>query len=198
MKRFLVVVCAVAVCLGAATANAQTAVPFVQVYFDAGWSVTNPESCPTEPVGTTTGTLYVVARNWNVWMQSIEYAIDYPPELQWLGDFVDPATQLKIGSSPLALGGIAVTWQSRGNAYQPLLIQTASILWLCEGCFTAQNITLTVVKHPSTGWPENWLVRGIEAGSFNELQGIGMASVVCPIVPVEETTWGGIKAQYDN
>jgi hypothetical protein len=199
MKRFLVVVCAVAVCLSAATANAQTAVPFVQVYFDEGWSVTNPESCPLAPAGTLTGTLYVVARNWNIWMQSIEYAIEYPPELVWLGDIVNPATQLKLGDSPTTSlsGGIAVTWRTRGNAFQPLLIQKASILWNCEGCFT-QNITLRVVKHPSTAWPENWLVRGLESPTFAEVQGVGMASVVCPTVPVEETTWGGIKAQYGN
>ena len=199
MKRFLVVVCAVAVCLGAATANAQTSVPFVQVYFDEGWSVTNPPACPTEDPGTQTSTIYVVARNWNMWMQSIEYAIEYPPELVWLGDFVNPATQLELGDSPTTSlsGGIAVTWRTRGNAFNPLLIQWATILWNCQGCAT-QNITLTVVKHPSTVWPENWLVRALESPNFAEAQGIGMASVVCPIVPVDETTWGGIKAQYGN
>ena len=72
MKKILVVVCAVAFCLGAANAGAQTAVPYVQIYFDEGQSVTVLEECPTGPVGT----LYVVAHNWNMWMAAIEYLIE--------------------------------------------------------------------------------------------------------------------------
>jgi len=199
MKKFLVVVCAVAVCLGAATANAQTAVPHVQVYFDEGWSITNPESCPDADLGTVFGTLYVVARNYNMWMQSIEYSIEYPPEILWFGDAIDPTTQLKIGASPTTsvAGGISVTWQSRGNAFHPMLIQTVSFGWMCRNC-VEQNITVRVVKHPATAWAETWLVRALRSPDFQQVAGVGMASVVCPTVPVEETTWGGIKAQYGN
>jgi hypothetical protein len=139
--------------------------------------------------------MYVVAHNWNMWMQSIEYAIDLPPQLAFLGDNVDPATQLSLGDSPLSAGGIAVTWTSRGNAFHPLLIEKVGILWLCQGC-PVQNIPVIVVQHPSTDWP-NGLIRALEAGSFAEFGGVGMTSMICPTVPVEETTWGGIKALYN-
>jgi hypothetical protein len=196
MKRFLVVVCAVAVCLSAATANAQTAVPYVQVYFDEGLSQSHA-NCPDAPAGSQASFLYVVAHNWDMWMQSIEYAIEYPPELTFLGDFVDPATQLELGASPTTslAGGIAVTWTSRGNAFRPLLIQRASVLWMCEGC-PLTNIPVVVVQHPSTELPDG-LIRAIEAGSSAEFGGVGMTSFICPTVPVEETTWGGIKSLYN-
>lgn len=193
MKRFLVVVCVIVVGVWAATASAQTATPYIQVYFDPGYSLTVLEGCPVDPVGT----LYVVAHNFEMWMQSIEYAIEYPPQVTWLGDAVDDQFQLKIGSSPLANGGIAITWTSRGNAFSPLLLQTASVLYNCENC-VEQNVPITVLKHPSTAWPEMWKVRAIRNPDFAEVWGVGMTSLLCATVPVEETTWGGIKALYGN
>lgn len=195
MKRFLVVVCAVAVCLGAATVHAQTAVPMVSVYFDEYFGVTGLEQCPVEPIGT----VYVVAENWDMWMQSIEYAIDYPAQMVWLGDAVDDATQLKLGSSPLfgVHGGIAVTWQTRGNGFHPLLIQTASIAWDCQGC-TVQNIPVVVVQKATAEALPGGLIRALESPNFETHGGVGMTSYLCATVPVEETTWGAVKALYGN
>ena len=199
MKRFLVVVCAVVVCLSAATAHSQTAVPMVSVYFDEYFGVTGLEQCPTEPLGT----LYVVAENFNEWVQSIEYAIDYPVQITFLGDAVDDATQLKLGTSPVRpydpddIYGIAVTWQSRGNGFHPLLIQTAGVFFDCEGC-SVQNIPIVVVQKPTANALPDGLIRALRSPDQATLGAVGMTSYLCATVPVEETTWGAVKALYGN
>ena len=100
---------------------------------------------------------------------------------------------LKIGSSPL---GIALSWKNApGVAFTSLRLQEASVAWNCSGC-TDQNITVTVKKHPaSDATMPDYMVRALDFNQ-NEFWGIGMVAVICPTVPVEETTWGGIKAQY--
>jgi hypothetical protein len=193
MKKILVVVCAVAFCLAAASADAQvTPVPYVQVYFDEFHTVTVLEECPTAPAGT----LYVVAHNWNMWMSAIEYRIEYPPEVGFLGDSIDEDRQLAIGQSPT---GIAIAWKNTpGKAFVSLRLQTVSVLWNCEDCQT-QNVTITVVKSPDSDPTQpNHLVRALDWPDEAEHWGFGMAAYLCAIVPVEETTWGGIKAQYDR
>jgi len=190
MKKILVVVCAVAFCLGAASADAQ--VPYVQVYFDSLHTESVLEECPTDPQGT----LYVVAHNWGIWMSGIEYQINYPPEMTFLGDFIDEDRQLSIGSSPT---GISIAWKNApGAAFVSLRLQTVSVWYTCDGC-QVQNITVTVVKHPvSDPTQPNHMVRAVDWPDEADHWGVGMASVICPTVPVEETTWGGIKAQYGD
>ena len=187
MKKILVVVCAVAFCLGAASANAQVA--YVQPYFDELHTVTVLDSCPSEPLGT----IYVVAHNWGIFMSAIEYQINYAPQITWLGDNIDDVAMLKIGSSPT---GISLAWKNTpGLAFTSLLLQTASVLYNCSGC-EEQNITVTVVKHPASDPTKpNYMVRALDFNQ-NEYWGIGMVAIICPTVPVEETTWGSIKAQY--
>ena len=191
MKKILVVVFAVVVMLGAAQVNAQ--VPYVQVYFDEAWQTPVLESCPDLPPGTEVSTIYVVAHNFNMWMNGIEYMINYPTELTWLGDSIGP-DRLSIGNSP---SGIGVTWPVPGNGFGGLLVQTANVLWMCEGC-SSNDITITVVRHPFTPWPETHLVRAVRWPDLGIVQGVGMAAAVCLIIPVQETTWGGIKAQYND
>jgi hypothetical protein len=134
-----------------------------------------------------------------MWVKSIEYAIEYPPQVTWLGDDINDAAQLKLGSSPTtsASGGIAITWTSRGNGYQPLLIQTASVLYDCEFC-TVQNIPIVVVQKPTAGALPDGLIRIIRSPDDAEIGAVGMTSYLCATVPVEETTWGNIKALYNN
>jgi hypothetical protein len=187
MKKVLVVVCAVAFCLGAASADAQ--VPYVQPYFDELQTVTILDECPTDPAGR----LYIVAHNWGIFMSAIEYRIEYAPEITFLGDFIDEANILSIGSSPT---GIALAWKnSPGVAFTSLRLQEVSVFYTCTAC-EVTNITVTVKKHPDSDPTQpDYLVRALDFNQ-NEYWGIGMVAVICPTVPVEETTWGGIKAQY--
>lgn len=194
MKRTLVVVVAIAVGLFASVSSAQT--PHVVVYFDN--TMTQQQACcPDAPVGTVAQTLYVVANNFNMWVSAVEYMIEYPPSLMFLGDDVDDGpggTQLRIGQSPT---GIGITWPLPANGFNPLLCQKANVLWMCSaGDLSVVNQLLVVKPYPSSG-----KVRAIRWPDEGEVLGVGLISVICPdeiVIPVEETTWGGIKALYDE
>lgn len=184
MKKVLAVVLTVAfVGMWAYTATAQT--PHVVVFFDEeAWTQTT-EVCQGNGVF---DTLSVVAVNFNMWISAIEYAVNYPPSTQWIADL--PVTPLNIGSTP---GGVASTWNLPQNGFAPLGVMNVLVMWTCDDCYTSANDPIIVSPHPLTGfiraarYPDNVLV-----------DGVGLTSLVCPVVPVEEKTWGGVKALYDN
>lgn len=208
MKKTLVVVVAIAIALGASVVSAQ--IPNVGVYFDNTYTQMDAV-CPTNPAGTVFTKLYVVANNYNMWVSAIEYQIELPPSLMFLGD-IDPSggnwagSQLKIGSSP---AGIGVSWPLPANGFVPLRVQEISVLWQCQNvgtveapaCVLADGVTgftdhtINVYKYPTSDngpravrWPDEVVVVGV-----------GLTSVICgDVIPVEETTWGGIKALYNQ
>lgn len=208
MKKTLVVVVAIAIALSASVASAQ--IPNVVVYFDLTYTQMDA-LCPPDPAGTVATELYVVANNFNMWMSAIEYMVELPPSLMFLGD-IDPTgggwagSQLKIGSS---VTGIGISWPLPANAFVPLRCQKISVLWQCQNlgtveapnCVLADGVTgftdhtINVYKYPTSAdgpravrWPDNVVVGGV-----------GLTSVICgQTIPVEETTWGGIKALYDE
>ena len=169
--------------LGTSIVSAQT--PNVQVFFDEYFGQTHLSQCPDAPTGTVVGTAYVVASNFGMWISAVEYGINYPAQLGFLGDNTGG---LDIGSSA---SGIASSWPFPINGYNPVLVNTVSFIFNCQLCFD-QDIPIQVIPHPLTGfvravrWPDNIL--------FN---GVGMTSLICPTVPSEETTWGNIKALYN-
>jgi hypothetical protein len=183
MKKVLAVVLTVAfVSMWAYAATAQT--PHVVVFFDEHWTQTT-EVCQGAGVF---DTLFVVAVNFDMWMSAIEYSVDYPPSVNWFADV--PNTPLNIGNTP---GGVASTWSLPQNAFAPLGVMNVVVQWTCDDCSLNQGDEITVRPHPLTGfiraarWPDNVL-----------FEGVGLTSLVCPVVPVEEKTWGGVKALYDN
>ncbi len=165
--------------LVAAPLAAQT--PFVQVYFDPGHSVTTAD-CP----GTQLDTLYVVAHNFNAWLTAIEFSINYPAEMNWLADM--PNTEVKIGSSP---AGIAMAFPTPLNGFNPVEVMQVMVMWLCSSCGANTNIPLVVAPHPQTGF-----VRATRYPDNGIITAVGMTSLLCATVPVEQTTWGQIKALY--
>lgn len=208
MKKTLVVVVAIAIGLCASVSSAQ--IPNVVVYFDNTYTQQSA-LCPQVPAGTVFDELYVVANNFNMWMSAIEYTVELPPSLMFLGDIIDEDTQLKIGS---AVTGIGISWPLPANAFGALRCQKLSVLWQCQNlgglggpppdtapqCVLADGVTgftdhtINVLPYPSSGlvravrWPDNVVVVGV-----------GLTSVICgSTIPVEETTWGGIKALYDE
>jgi hypothetical protein len=184
MKKVLVVVFAVAFGLSA-VANAQT--PNVAVYFDEGLQF-QQGVCPGAPIGTVQQNLFVVANNFGIWMNAIEYAISYPPQLAFLGDLMIPGA-ISIGNSPT---GIAIAFPVPQNAFVQNVVQQVSVLWMCNDCALNQDAPLIVLPHPSFG-----LVRAVEWPNLNTHLGVGMTSLICATTPVQETTWGGIKALYE-
>ncbi len=171
--------------LGASIVSAQ--IPFVQVYFDQYLTKASIDNCPDETPGSQVYSLYVGAVNFNCWMSAIEYKIEYPPEISFMGDNTGG---LDIGSSPL---GIATAWTFPLNAFGPALVNEVSILYLCQLCIGISEVAISVVPHPESG-----LVRAIRWPDNSFVDAVGQISLICTSVPAEETTWGSIKALYND
>jgi len=185
MKKVLAVVLTVAfVSMWAYTATAQT--PHVVVFFDEDFWTETTAVCGGSGV---LDTLAVVAVGFNMFVSAIEYSINYPPSTTWIADM--PVADLNLGNTQ---SGVATGWGDiPQNGFAPLLVMNVLIQWECDDCGTSLNDPIVVSPHPLTGF--------IRAARFpdNELiEGVGLTSLVCPTVPVEEKTWGGVKALYDS
>ena len=187
MKNVLVVVIAVAIGLTAVNASAQ--VPNVSIYFDDTFLETG-KNCPVAPIGTMLDSVYVVANNFNMWMNAIEYKIEYPPQVLWLGDYFPP-DRLTIGNSGTG-DGVGVSWPLPANAFGPLVVQTSRFYWMCDNCDGIFNTPWIVLPYGTQA-----TVRAVRWPDLLIVPAVGMTALICPTVPVEETTWGGIKAMYE-
>jgi hypothetical protein len=187
MRKVLVVFSALVIlALGTSIVSAQP-IPNVQVYFTSEWGthgITAIEECPGVGV---LDTVYVVASNFNMWMSAAEYMVEYPPEVIHLADNTGG---IDIGASDT---GIATSWPLPQNAFVPFAVNAVTIMYNCVGC-PRTDIPINVVPNPASisgqvqavRWPDNSLITAV-----------GMLSLICPTVPVEETSWGKIKALYE-
>jgi hypothetical protein len=192
MKKVLAVVFAIAL-MGTFAINATAQTPNVQVYFDANASQAATD-CPPGPGPNLTKWL-VVGNNLAAQISGIEYRVVFPAIAGYLGETfkTDP-----IGNFPLTIGnsagGVAVSWAIPVNAFVPLVISTMDVLWLCDGCTGNENTPVVVVGNPQSGQ-----LRAIEYITLRQIPMIGMTSIICGTpVSTEETTWGGVKALYNN
>ena len=97
MRTFTKVTIALFVVVGYAfPLNAQ--VPEVQIFFEPRLNFTSA-NCPNAPIGTFTQHVYVVANNFNMFISAIEYRIEYPSILIWLGDDIDPSFTASLEGS---------------------------------------------------------------------------------------------------
>jgi hypothetical protein len=178
--------------MGASLVNAGGPIPNIQVYFTSEWGTygqTHLQECPPDPPGTVVGTLYIVAINFNMWMSAVEYQVNYPPQFIWLADNTGG---IDIGQSPT---GIATSWPLPQNAFVPYAVNTVTFIYNCQLCNSGPNIPICVVPNPAAisgqvqavRWPDGTLIPAI-----------GMKSLICPTIPVEETSWGQIKALYND
>jgi hypothetical protein len=193
----------VASLVGLLAVGATAQVPNVQVYFHgnpAFGSFSDTQAFCQSPG--TPQLLYVVLNNYNMFVQGVDFSIDYPPAL-FPGGETPPAETLVIGSSNAngGTGGIAVSWINPQNGFAPLLALTVNAIWT-SNCDCLQPPQALVV----CGWSYGTQGNGGKADptavrwpDFAEIsvEGSGQTSLVCPgAVSVEETTWGGIKALY--
>jgi len=177
MKK-LAIVCALTAMLaiGFSLANAQT--PIVQIVFDQDLVEQTHVCTPS-----TMDSAFVVAKNFNIWMVGIEFAIEYPASVSWIADTDTP--ELVIGTSP---SGISMAWQTPKNAYDTLKIM--KILYFCNSC--PDDTPIRVIPHPVSGY-----VRATEYPDLDYVYAIGWTSIFCPnLIPVENTTWGNVKSMY--
>jgi hypothetical protein len=162
-------------------------VPYIQIYFDENLQWDFAGQCPNTDPGEVVERIYIAAHNFNIFMSSIEYRVEYPPELPWVDDVVDPAYQY-TGDSPT---GIVITFPEPVDGSRTVLLERAMIVWYCRLCITDLDIQVVVVPHPTSG-----KVRAISWPDGEVVEGVGMRSLICPTLPVESSTWGEVKALY--
>lgn len=167
--------------------SAQT--PFIAVYFDQALQQESA-TCPLAPPGTVLQQLYIAGVNFNTLIHGVEFRVSYPPELLWIGEiYPHPNAGIAVGSTPT---GLALTyfapWADGTSAF---MIAEVTIQWQCSSCTGNTNVGVSVVQHP------NGFLRGQEAVTFTDIPAVGLTALICPTVPVEETTWGNVKALYE-
>jgi hypothetical protein len=181
MKRVFVIVVALGLIAFSAQMVGAQEVPYIMLYFDDLYTV-GSEDCP----GAQPDSAYIVVKNLNMYLQAIEYQVLYPAEMVWIGD--DVGTALAIGNTSI---GIAESWPLPQNAYVPYSVAKVTFMWNCTGGCPVKNIPIVIVPHPDT-----FKLRAIRWPDLGEVPVIGMTSLVCATIPVEESSWGQIKALY--
>ena len=168
--------------------------PSVSIYFDEDLESVLPV-CPDDPLGK----LYVIAVNFPAPFVQLEYKVNYPPEVIYLGEVVRGGTA--VGMTPI---GIVQTWPTPQDASSPLVVAEVSVAWMACNYCESQIITICVDSHPDTGY-----LRAISWPNMEDVYPVSHRAVICPCcplpyppcpisppTPVEATTWGHVKALY--
>jgi hypothetical protein len=191
MKKALAVVLAMLL-IGVFTGGALAQVPFIQVYFDADY---NDTQSPCKTPGSSS-ILYVAALNFNDLISAVDFKIQFPPALMYIGEDVreDPdgdAGDISIGDSQ---NGIAIAYNLPRNGFQTMLLSRIFVDWTGD-CDCAQGPQpLRVVGYDDIYSPTPKAVRWPSGEQFDV---VGMLSLICPgPTSTESTTWGGVKALY--
>jgi hypothetical protein len=184
MKKVLAVVLAAAL-LSVTAVGAFAQIPFIQWYFDVNMTQTSADCVP----GLQNQFGHIVAVNFNVFLSSVEYSVVYPPTVGWVADLGVNVNQLNIGSSPT---GMSSAWVLPLNTFSPTPILRVLYNWVCpDGCYGIQAIEVT--DSP------NGAISYVRFGDNARFTAIGMVSLACPgPIPTEETSWGKVKALYDE
>lgn len=171
----------VALLATAVAVGAQT--PYIAVYFDQ-YHTQETETC--QGIGNL-DTWYVAAVDFNVFITGAEFAIQYPPAVIHLADVNTPP--VTIGNT---LTGVSMGWPLPQNGYGLLSVCQVQVFWNCDYCVAPfLNNAVRVVAHPVTGF-----LGVTDFPNFNLVPGIGLTALICATVPVEDTTWGQVKALY--
>ncbi|MCH7548166.1 MAG: hypothetical protein IH969_01290 [Candidatus Krumholzibacteriota bacterium] len=161
--------------------------PSVRWYFDEDLTQTSAD-CD----GSASNIAYIVAENFDAAFTSVEYRVAYPRDVQVIAEFGVNAWQLNVGVTQL---GVVSTWSHPMNGYSPVVIMWVLYDWVsCGNCNSGanQNQPIFIEPHPESGQLSFTRVSG------ERVDAVGMTSLVCPssIFPVEQTTWGKVKALY--
>jgi len=186
MKKALAVVLAMLL-IGVCTGGALAQVPFIQVYFDD--APYNDTQSPCLPPGSSSS-LYVVALNLNDLVSAIDWKIQFPSALMYVGENVESAT-LVIGDSQV---GIGVSYALPRNGFVPMLLSKVIVDWTGDCDCAAGPQALRVVGYDDVNSPTPKAVRWPTGEPFDV---VGMLALICPgPTSTEATTWGGVKALY--
>lgn len=177
----LVLLTCIAILLLVFSATAVTAqTPIVQVVFDDAY-LAQTHICTNGEIDSA----FVVAKNFEAWIVGIEFAIQYPVSIPFFADTDTPL--LTMGNTA---SGITMVWQIPLNGYMP--VKLCTIYYRCNNCLP--DTPIRVVPHPVSGF-----VRATRYPDLAFIEAIGWTSIFCPdIIPVEKTTWGTVKALYQD
>ncbi|UCG52576.1 MAG: T9SS type A sorting domain-containing protein [Candidatus Latescibacterota bacterium] len=142
----------------------------VTVYFEDDGELTRAIDCP----GPGFATLHVIAEDWDINLVGLEFRIDYPSCMTWLGDMNTPP--VTIGDSP---SGISMGWGLPFNGYEPFEVMRAFVSWNCTDC-SVKNHLICVEPHPVLGE-----VCGVRFPDFELVPGEGRCSAICPFVDLD-------------
>jgi len=172
--------------------------PHLSIYFDAEHTQSSSDCHGYE-----IGYLYIVAEEFEVFIAGLEFAVDYPPEILWIGDYDCPP--VTIGNTPT---GISMAWALPQNGFSPFQVLRAAIFWNCEWCIRG-DIPICIIAHPFSGY-----VRATRFPDYDFVYAKGEPAWICPMcassamcagtldgcpdlpVPIEDMSWGKIKELY--
>lgn len=165
--------------------SAQT--PFIAVYFDHAWQVGgNPPAPAGDPCpGMVLDSLYIALVNANAFVSGVEFQVIYPAEIGYIADFDKQA--VAVGTTAT---GFSQGWAIPVNGFSAVYVCGVSFLWTCTGC-TVFNSPIVVVPNPNTGF-----LGYTDFPNYTAFPAVGMTSLICATIPVEETTWGQVKSLY--
>ena len=168
------------------TATAFGQSPTLRIYFDAQLTQTY-QGCPDPPDSLVEDSLYVVAENFDAWFVAVEYRIEFPSELMFIEDVTGG---LDIGNSA---NGIATAWPVYLNGFEQAVVNKVKFMWNCQTT-PSLEIPIPIVPHPLTGH-----IRCVAWWNLDFIDAVGMNGWISKEeVPVEETSWGRIKAIYGD
>jgi hypothetical protein len=186
MRAFAIIVVFALTLFVVGAANAQ--VPFFGVYFDQWNSV---EALPPAPASNPCpgfnipGYLWISLVNSNAFVNGVEFAVSYPPEIIWMADLdIQPVT---VGNTP---GGFSMGWALPQNGFFNVPVCRVLFLWNCQCCLRP-DVPIVVVPHPVTG-----ALGYTDFPTYTYHPAVGLTSLICASVPAEETTWGQVKSLY--
>jgi hypothetical protein len=195
MKRALAGVFVAAALVGCMAVGAMAQIPYVQVYFDDG---SNGSYGETQAYCGQAGMpvyMYVVGQNFNSWLSGVEYSVQFPAGILFIGDTLPPTqgATVTLGNSR---DGFAITYELPRSGFVPVLFSTIFALWTAECDCAGGPQSIVVGPYPYPVDPQT-KPRGVRWPDLVPIPAVGMTSLLCPgPVATQESTWGGIKALY--
>ncbi|MEE9269970.1 MAG: hypothetical protein V3V49_06885 [Candidatus Krumholzibacteria bacterium] len=187
--KVLVFALGVLAIVGASFAGAQT--PYVAVFSDISPSGDglNEALIPPGVLGQV-DSLFLVAYNLNCLVTGIDVRVNYPAAIIWIADIdTQPVT---IGTTPT---GMSMGWAIPQNGFEGVNIATVIFQWDITSCGgNRRDLEIGVVGHPLFATPLEPAYACFQQVPLSAA--VGLTALICATVPVEESTWGKVKALY--
>ncbi len=176
-----------AVCILPTSAQVQ---PYIGVFFDE-FLTQETKDCP----GAVLDTLYVALFNANGLVTNVSYKVVLPLAITPLADITGDLDLLFKDGISFGTGTLFEFAQPQ-NGFIPIRLPGIRVQWTCTDCSGFDDALIVVEEAPvfGHGCPSYSITFG---ASFS--CAVGLTAVVCPnVLPVEETTWGKVKALYTS